>query len=291
MRRAVLAAQVAAAGWKVPLAAALTGVLLVPWAAVAVSGPDETPYGFAGEYTDAHGVSDLGQRWYDPRHQLLYGPDPAAADEPAALLGDPRLTGSYTLNHHNSYARTDPDGRKPRPTRTIPHVDPAGRLVWLTLLGSSAPAPELPADTEAVGVPGEDGPTPTAVTSVVLPPPEPAAHREFDLAATAERKRPPPWWWLEGDDEWDNLLGESQTADFREEWDDLEEFLVMAHSAMGTIAEWSVVTGTPREDAVEAYEDFFQPPLTPQAKGMLEHRRRDGTFPGFTPPPPPPPLD
>ena len=77
--------------------------------------PPPPPTGFNGEYTDPRGLADLGQRWYDAKHQLFYSPDPATTDDPANLLTDPRLTNSYTLNHHNSYTYTDPDGRMPEP--------------------------------------------------------------------------------------------------------------------------------------------------------------------------------
>ncbi len=97
---------------------------------------DHNPYGFSGEFTDTtHGINDFGQRWYDPTHQIFYSPDPAPRDNPHTLLDDPQLTGSYTLNHHNSYRYTDPDGREP--------VNVNG--VWR--MGKTGPAPAILADT------------------------------------------------------------------------------------------------------------------------------------------------
>ncbi len=100
-----------------------------------------TSYGFAGEHTDTtHHISDFGQRWYDPTHQLFYSPDPAPTDNPHTLIDDPQLTGSYTLNHHNSYRYTDPDGREP-----VFH-----RLLGMWLMEKTDPAPAILADTAPI---------------------------------------------------------------------------------------------------------------------------------------------
>ena len=47
------------------------------------------------------------------------------------------MTGSYTLNHHNSYRYTDPDGREPV----------FNRLLGLWFMEKSDPAPALLLDT------------------------------------------------------------------------------------------------------------------------------------------------
>ena len=71
----------------------IAGVVAAVWGplAVQVSSADESAasYGFHGEYVDAErGLVDLGQRWFDPEHQVFYSVDPAPPDDPAALVGD-----------------------------------------------------------------------------------------------------------------------------------------------------------------------------------------------------------
>ncbi|MBO9524411.1 MAG: hypothetical protein J7518_22970 [Nocardioidaceae bacterium] len=72
-----------------------------------------TPYQFGGEYADEdHGLTDLGQRWYDPSRAMVYGADPAVFADPAALVEEPTLAAPYTFARSNPLSWTDPDGAR-----------------------------------------------------------------------------------------------------------------------------------------------------------------------------------
>lgn len=72
-----------------------------------------TPYQFAGEYFDEdHTLSDLGQRWYDPRRAMVYGVDPAVLDDPTSEVDEPTLAAPYTYARANPVSWTDPDGAR-----------------------------------------------------------------------------------------------------------------------------------------------------------------------------------
>lgn len=73
-----------------------------------------TPYTFAGAYRDeVREVLNFGQRWYEPREQFLYSPDPIFADAPARLIDDPALLPAYTYAEANPLRLVDRDGRVP----------------------------------------------------------------------------------------------------------------------------------------------------------------------------------
>lgn len=77
-----------------------------------------TPYLYAGGYLDeVRGLINLGQRWYDPREEFLYSPDPALTQDPRAVVDDPSLLPAYTYAESNPVRLTDPDGRAPTSVR------------------------------------------------------------------------------------------------------------------------------------------------------------------------------
>jgi RHS repeat-associated protein len=77
-----------------------------------------TPYLYAGGYLDeVRGLINLGQRWYDPREEFLYSPDPVLAQDPRAAIDDPSLLPAYTFAESNPVRLTDPDGRAPTSVR------------------------------------------------------------------------------------------------------------------------------------------------------------------------------
>lgn len=80
-----------------------------------------TPYRFNGAYNDeTRNLNNHGQRWYEPREQLFYSPDPMLEEQPGAVIGDPALLPAYTYAESNPLRLYDYDGRAPK--------DPLARL-------------------------------------------------------------------------------------------------------------------------------------------------------------------
>lgn len=102
-----------------------------------------TPYTFIGSYFDeVRGLNDLGRRWYEPREQFLYSPEPALADEPTRAVDDPALLSAYSYAEANPLRLTDRDGRIPRDVQAMFMAafgrDAAENAVRLAVIGPLA---------------------------------------------------------------------------------------------------------------------------------------------------------
>ena len=76
--------------WITSVLAVAVAVLVGALVLSVVTAAGEPAHEFSGEYVDGrHGVSDVGQRWYDPEHQVFYSTDSAPVDDPGP---DPVLT-------------------------------------------------------------------------------------------------------------------------------------------------------------------------------------------------------
>ncbi len=74
---------------------------------------NRTPYGFTGAYFDeVRQMIDLGARWYEPREQFLYAPDPVLQDDPGQVIDDPALLPAYSYAESNPLRLVDLDGRR-----------------------------------------------------------------------------------------------------------------------------------------------------------------------------------
>ncbi len=72
------------------------------------------PYLFTGGYYDEfRNLYNLGARWYEPREQFFYSPDPLLSSGPTAVIDDPALLGAYTYAEDNPLNLVDQDGRAP----------------------------------------------------------------------------------------------------------------------------------------------------------------------------------
>ncbi|MEA2355665.1 MAG: hypothetical protein QOD61_1794, partial [Solirubrobacteraceae bacterium] len=111
-----------------------------PWI-VEQSTDGRTPYQYTGGYLDdTRNLTNLGARWYEPREQFLYSPDPALTDDPARAVDDPASLAAY------SYAESDP----------LRFVDLTGRTV-------SAARAALSAGFGVLLRPNQPGPPPVVV--------------------------------------------------------------------------------------------------------------------------------
>lgn len=73
-----------------------------------------TPYTVAGGYYDeTRALLDFGQRWYEPREQFFYQPDPVLTDAPTRAVDDANLLSAYTYAEDNPVRLVDRDGRAP----------------------------------------------------------------------------------------------------------------------------------------------------------------------------------
>ena len=73
-----------------------------------------TPYLYGGGYLDEfRALYNFGARWYEPREQLFYSPDPALMQSPEAPVEDPALLGAYSYAENNPLGFVDRDGRAP----------------------------------------------------------------------------------------------------------------------------------------------------------------------------------
>jgi RHS repeat-associated protein len=73
-----------------------------------------TPYTFAGGYYDeTRELLNFGMRWYEPREQFLYQPDPVLVDSPTRAVDDASLLSPYTYAEDNPVRLVDRDGRAP----------------------------------------------------------------------------------------------------------------------------------------------------------------------------------
>lgn len=73
-----------------------------------------TPYTFAGGYFDEmRQLLDFGQRWYEPREQFFYRPDPVLTSAPTRAVDDPDLLSAYPYAEDNPVRLVDRDGRAP----------------------------------------------------------------------------------------------------------------------------------------------------------------------------------
>jgi RHS repeat-associated protein len=70
-----------------------------------------TPYRYVGAYNDeVRNLDSLGQRWYEPREQMFYNPEPLLYDEPESVIADPALLPAYTYAESNPLKLFDDDG-------------------------------------------------------------------------------------------------------------------------------------------------------------------------------------
>ncbi len=70
------------------------------------------PYLYGGGYYDEfRELYNLGARWYEPREQLFYSPDPALMLAPRAPIDDPALLEAYSYAENNPLRLVDRDGR------------------------------------------------------------------------------------------------------------------------------------------------------------------------------------
>ncbi|MCP4542719.1 MAG: hypothetical protein GY832_36820 [Chloroflexi bacterium] len=70
-----------------------------------------TPYLYAGGYYDEfRELYNFGARWYEPREQLFYSPDPILVRSPRVVLGDPALLTAYSYAENNPLRLVDRDG-------------------------------------------------------------------------------------------------------------------------------------------------------------------------------------
>ncbi len=96
-----------------------------------------TPYLYTGEYFDeVRRVLSLGRRWYDPREQRFYTPDPVLYADPLSVVDDPALLPAYSYAESNPLRLVDRDGLQPGDPRDDLAADPSG---------GSAAAPPVPA--------------------------------------------------------------------------------------------------------------------------------------------------
>ncbi len=79
-----------------------------------------TPYLMTGAYYDEiRNLVDLGERWYEPREQFVYSPDPVLRDEPAKVIDNPALLPAYGYAESNPVTLVDPDGRAAMNPQTL----------------------------------------------------------------------------------------------------------------------------------------------------------------------------
>jgi RHS repeat-associated protein len=73
-----------------------------------------TPHLFGGAYHDeVRGLINMGARWYEPREQFMYSPDPILQEEPDAAVDDPALLPAYSYAESNPLNLVDLEGRAP----------------------------------------------------------------------------------------------------------------------------------------------------------------------------------
>jgi len=67
---------------------------------------------FAGGFLDQiRGITNLGQRWYEPRDGVWYAPDPLLTDTPGAAVDDPAVLPAYSYAQSNPLRLVDTGGR------------------------------------------------------------------------------------------------------------------------------------------------------------------------------------
>lgn len=74
-----------------------------------------TPYRFIGDLNDeVRNLDVLGQRWYQPREQVFYSPEPMLYGDPGSIVDDPGLLPAYTYAESNALRMYDDDGMAPK---------------------------------------------------------------------------------------------------------------------------------------------------------------------------------
>ncbi len=74
-----------------------------------------TPYRFAGTLNDeVRNLDVMGQRFYQPREQVFFSPEPMLYDDPDSTIGDPGLLPAYTYGESNGLRLYDNDGTAPK---------------------------------------------------------------------------------------------------------------------------------------------------------------------------------
>jgi RHS repeat-associated protein len=77
------------------------------------------PYLYGGGYYDEfRELYNFWPRWYEPRDQLFYSPDPALVQSPRAPISDPALLAAYTYAQGNPLRLVDRDGLAPEDVQT-----------------------------------------------------------------------------------------------------------------------------------------------------------------------------
>jgi RHS repeat-associated protein len=73
-----------------------------------------TPYRFVGDLNDeVRNLDLLGQRWYQPREQVYYSPEPLLSTEGAQAIDDPGLLSAYSYAESNPLRLNDTSGTAP----------------------------------------------------------------------------------------------------------------------------------------------------------------------------------
>jgi RHS repeat-associated protein len=73
-----------------------------------------TPYRYVGDYNDeVRNLDLLGQRWYQPREQVFYSPEPLLSSDPGMSVDDPGLLPAYTYAESNGLRLFDASGAAP----------------------------------------------------------------------------------------------------------------------------------------------------------------------------------
>jgi len=116
-------------------------------------GGDAEPYQYAGGFlSDPGGMTNFGERWYDPRDQAFTAPDPLLTEQPGAVIADPGLLPDYTYAESNPVRLTDERG-----TKSTTVQDP-----WAKFNATRRPAPPA-VQAQVQGGGQAAGPPPPAI--------------------------------------------------------------------------------------------------------------------------------
>jgi RHS repeat-associated protein len=109
-----------------------------------------TPYLYADAYFDEfRDLISLGDRWYDPREQFLYSPDPVLHDDVDDVIADPALLPAYSYAQSNPLSLIDTSGRQPQLGRHRANAVVRSLAANAGPTGSAAPDPADPAGSSS----------------------------------------------------------------------------------------------------------------------------------------------
>jgi RHS repeat-associated protein len=79
-----------------------------------------TPYHYTAAYLDdARNLTNMGARWYEPREQFLYAPDPLLQQDPSQTVDDPALLPAYSYGENDPERFVDLSGRSASSAQTL----------------------------------------------------------------------------------------------------------------------------------------------------------------------------